>query len=105
MGTPHSQRTMRSEIEDILAKLDTPPKEADVDQDLFGVPSPVGCPLFEYFFGKIIHYSNNFLIEYLNNTFLFNKPYKNVNFQTIFPKKITKVGVLRDSHYLFFNNV
>jgi hypothetical protein len=39
----------------------------------------LGCPLFEYF-----------LTEYSNNIFLLNKPYKNVNFQTIFPKKNTK---------------
>jgi hypothetical protein len=36
--------------------------------------------LFEYF-----------LTEYSNNNFLINKPYKNVNFQTIFPKKILKI--------------
>jgi hypothetical protein len=36
--------------------------------------------LFEYF-----------LTEYSNNNFLLNKPYKNVNFQTIFPKKILKI--------------
>jgi hypothetical protein len=35
--------------------------------------------LFEYF-----------LTEYSNNTFLLNKPYKNVKFQTIFPKKLQK---------------
>jgi hypothetical protein len=35
--------------------------------------------LFEYF-----------LSEYSNNNFLLNKPYKNVNFQTIFPKKMLK---------------
>jgi hypothetical protein len=29
----------------------------------------LGCPLFEYFFWKIIHYSNNFLTEYSNNNF------------------------------------
>jgi hypothetical protein len=43
-----------------------------------------GCPLFEYlfeyFFWKFIHYSNNFLTEYSNNKILLNKPYKNVNF-------------------------
>jgi hypothetical protein len=49
----------------------------------------LGCPLFEYFFRKIIQYSNIFwpniriLIFYLIN-------HKNVNFQTIFPKKILK---------------
>jgi hypothetical protein len=36
--------------------------------------------LFEYF-----------LTQYSNNNFLLNKPYKNVNFQTIFPKKILKI--------------
>jgi hypothetical protein len=35
--------------------------------------------LFEYF-----------LTEYSNNNFLLNKPYKNVNFQTIFPKDLLK---------------
>jgi hypothetical protein len=54
----------------------------------------LGCPLveylFEYFFLENYSLFEYFLTEYSNNKILLNKPYKNVNFQTIFPKKLLK---------------